>query len=149
MAYSAVSGRQRRWEQVLQDQGMRLTKPRLQVLEAIVRGSDPFTAEDVEKLAPKVGRATVYRSLKLLVEMGILCKVFLDNGSPRYSFSAQEHHHHLVCVACGSVREFRQSVIEQVLAQLEILQAGTIMGHRMEVFVLCPACQKAGPRNRD
>ena len=129
------------WPQVLQEQGFRLTRPRLQVLEAIAEHGELFAAEEVEAWVPAVGRATVYRALKLLVELGLLCKVLLDDGSPRYSLSAAGHHHHLVCVSCGTVREFHQSVIEQVLRQLGEPKVGTVVGHRIEVFILCPNCQ--------
>lgn len=127
--------------QTIEGHGYRLTAPRMKVLASISSTGRNFTAEEVCSDVPGVGRATVYRTLKLLTDNGLLCKLTLQDGSPRYSFSMAGHHHHLVCVGCGFVQEFRQSVIEQLLSQLEASKAGTILGHRIEVYVLCPACQ--------
>ncbi len=135
----------------IERQGYRLTAPRLRVLDSIADRDANFTAEEVCADVPKVGRATVFRTLKLLVERGLLCKMTLQDGSPRYSFPMSGHHHHLVCVSCGSVTEFRESEIEQLLSQLEVSKAGTIVGHRIEVYVVCPTCQVryGGPVNAE
>lgn len=125
----------------IEDQGYRLTAPRLRVLKSIAGRDTNFTAEEVCADVPGVGRATVFRTLKLLVGRGLLCKMILHDGSPRYSFSMMGHHHHLVCVSCGAITEFRESEIEQLLSQLEVSKAGTIVGHRIEVYVVCPTCQ--------
>ena len=128
----------------LEQHGYKLTMPRLKVLASVVGRDNNFTAEEICAELPGIGRATVYRTLKLLVENGLLCKLTLQDGSPRYSFSETGHHHHLVCVSCGSVKVFRQSMIEQVLSQLESSDNGTLVGHRIEVYVLCPTCQASG-----
>ena len=125
----------------IEGQGYRLTAPRLRVLESIAGRDSNFTAEEVCADVPGVGRATVFRTLKLLVERGLLCKMILHDGSPRYSFPLTGHHHHLVCVSCGAITEFQESEIEQLLSQLGVSKAGTIVGHRIEVYVVCPTCQ--------
>ena len=53
-------------------------------------------------------------TIKLLVEQGLLCKISLPDGSPRYMLTMSGHHHHLVCVSCGLVSEFHESEIEQL-----------------------------------
>src|SRR5690242_18265410 len=89
--------------QRLEDRGCRVTAPRLAVLAAAADAGDQFSAEDIDQRLPRVGRATVFRTLKLLVEMDVLCRVLLDDGSLRYRWSRRGHHHHLICNECGAV----------------------------------------------
>ena len=77
-----------------------------------------FSAESINSDLPDVGRATVYRTLKLLSEAGILCKTTLPNGAPRYSFDDGQHHHHSICTSCGEVGEFRKPALERLLREM-------------------------------
>ena len=125
----------------LEESGTRITRPRARLLEALARHQDPFTAEEAEGWAPTVGRATVYRTLKLLVELGVLCKVFLEDGTPRYFLGSQVHHHHLVCVLCGAARDFDRCVVDEAVQRLQSGTGYQVVGHRMEVFGVCRPCQ--------
>lgn len=128
----------------LEDAGLRITEQRRQIVAAIGRRDGGFTAEGLAaELASEsegVGRATVYRTLKLLVEADIICKLALPDGTPMYSPSRVEHHHHSVCTSCGAVEEFRDTTVERVLRSLTREIAGEIIGHRMEVFIRCASC---------
>lgn len=119
----------------------RITHPRRQVIESIAGKETNFTAEELYGELESVGRATVYRTIKLLVEQGLLCKISLPDGSPRYMLTMSGHHHHLVCVSCGLVSEFQQSEIEDLLSQWEASGKGSVVGHRIEVYVVCATCQ--------
>lgn len=127
----------------------RITNPRRRVIESIAGKETNFTAEELHQELKGVGRATVYRTIKLLVEQGLLCKISLPDGSPRYMLTMSGHHHHLVCVSCGFVSEFHESEIEQLLSQWEASGRGSVVGHRIEVYVVCKACQTrlGGPAN--
>ena len=124
----------------LEDAGLRITGQRRQVVAAIDRRDAGFTAEDLATELGGVGRATVYRTLKLLVEADVICKLALPDGTPMYSTSRVEHHHHSVCTSCGAVEEFRDTTVERVLRSLNREIAGEIIGHRMDVFIRCLAC---------
>ena len=124
----------------LEDAGLRITGQRRQVVAAIERKDAGFTAEDLATELVGVGRATVYRTLKLLVEADVICKLALPDGTPMYSPSRVEHHHHSVCTSCGAVEEFRDTTVERVLRSLNREIEGEIIGHRMEVFIRCLAC---------
>ncbi|MBT4072814.1 MAG: transcriptional repressor [Chloroflexi bacterium] len=124
----------------LEDAGLRITGQRRQVVAAIDRKDAGFTAEALASELDGVGRATVYRTLKLLVEADVICKLALPDGTPMYSPSRVEHHHHSVCTSCGAVEEFRDSTVERVLRSLNREIEGEIIGHRMEVFIRCRAC---------
>lgn len=124
----------------LEDRGFRLTKPRRDVATAIETQADAFTAEDLCESLPAVGRATVYRTIKLLVDTGALCKLAMPDGAPKYSLARVGHHHHTVCVRCGKVSDFRDTTVERMLRTLAKEIDGQIVGHRMEVYVDCSDC---------
>ncbi len=128
---------------VLEDRGYRLTKPRLRLMELLSEKPEGFTAEGVCAELPTVGRATVYRSLRLLLEAGVICKLLLPDGGSRYSLARGEHHHHTVCVRCGTVGEFRDSTVERVLRAVGADIPGQIVGHRMEFYIQCQGCLAA------
>jgi Fur family ferric uptake transcriptional regulator len=124
----------------LEDAGLRITGQRRQVVAAIERRDGGFSAEDIAGELEGVGRATVYRTLKLLVNSDVICKLALPDGTPMYSPSRLEHHHHSVCTSCGAVEEFRDTTVERVLRSLTREIEGEIVGHRMEVFIRCQSC---------
>ena len=124
----------------LEDKGYRVTDPRRRVAESIEVQDEAFTAEDLCDAVSGVGRATVYRTIKLLVDSGALCKLAMPDGAPKYSLARIGHHHHTVCVRCGAVGEFRDSTVERMLRSLSRDIDGEIVGHRMEVYVTCSDC---------
>ncbi|MBI4305678.1 MAG: transcriptional repressor [Chloroflexi bacterium] len=126
---------------ILEDRGYRLTGPRRRVAEVVVGKADGFTAEELCSALPNVGRATVYRTLKLLVDATIICKLAMPDGEPRYTPShAGYHHHHAVCVDCGAIQEFRDSTVERVVKAIGSDLEGQIVGHRIEFFIQCGKC---------
>lgn len=125
---------------VLEDQGYRSTAPRRAIVRLLERKQTGFTAEDVCSDLPSVGRATVYRTIRLLLDAGVICKLALMDGTPMYSLSRIEHHHHTVCVKCGIVGEFRATTIERLLRAVGDDIPGDIVGHRIEFYVTCDRC---------
>ena len=124
----------------LEDRGHRLTSPRRRVIDHLSEKLEGFSAEQVHEELPGVGRATIYRTIKLLVEAGVVCKLALPNGSPKYSLARFEHHHHTVCIRCGNVGEFRAATIERIVRSLGADIPGEILGHRIEFYICCEKC---------
>ena len=124
----------------LEDRGLRRTTARTAVTDRIEGLSDAFTAEQLCRDLPGVGRATVYRTIRHLVDAGALCKLPILDGAPMYSIARIEHHHHTVCSRCGAVGEFRHSTVERVMRSLANEIDGDIIGHRMEIFITCSSC---------
>ncbi len=129
---------------ILEDRGYRSTAPRRAIIRVLDGKQEGFTAEEVVNELPEVGRATIFRTLKLLMEVGVICKLNLIDGAPRYSLSRVEHHHHTVCVKCGNVGEFRAATVERLLRTLGNDIPGNIVGHRIELYVTCDQCLEAG-----
>ena len=128
---------------VLEDRGYRVTRPRRSVIRLLDQKEEGFSAEGICNELPDVGRATVYRTIKLLLEAGVLCKLALPDGAPKYSLARVEHHHHTFCVACGSVGEFRDTTIERLLRTIGADISGELVGHRMEFYIVCRVCLSA------
>ena len=125
---------------ILEDQGYRPTNQRRDVDRLLERKGEWFTVEEVSGELPGVGRATVYRTIKLLLKAGVLCKLALPDGAPKYIMARAEHHHHTVCVKCGTVGEFRDTSVERVLRAVGAEIPGEIVGHRMELYLVCLVC---------
>jgi len=120
--------------------GSRSTAARRAVLEAIERSRGPFTVEDLLAGLPATGRATVFRTIKLLQELELVCRVPLEDGSIRYQLSAGGHHHHLVCNACGRFTEFSDLELDALITERARAAGFTLRGHSVELYGLCAAC---------
>ena len=125
---------------VLEDHGYRSTAPRRAIVRLLENKQEGFTAEEISADLPAVGRATVYRTIKLLLGAGVICRLNLLDGAPRYSLSRVEHHHHTICVKCGNVGEFRAATVERLLRAIGDDIPGDIVGHSIEFYITCKPC---------
>ena len=125
---------------VLEDRGYRATESRRTIISILDRKEEGFSAEQICQELSNVGRATVYRTIKLLLEAGVICKLSLPEGRPKYSLARFEHHHHTLCVKCGIVDEFRDVTVERLLRSIGGDISGEIVGHRMEFYIICKEC---------
>ena len=125
---------------ILEDRGYRSTAPRRAIIEILDGKLEGFTAEEISGELPGVGRATIFRTIKLLMEAGVVCRLNLLDGAPKYSLSRVEHHHHTVCVRCGIVGEFRATTVERLMRAIGNDIPGEIVGHRIEFYITCERC---------
>ena len=125
---------------ILEDRGYRSTAPRRSIIRILEGKQEGFTAEEIGNELPGVGRATIFRTIKILLEVGVICRLNLIDGAPRYSLSRIGHHHHTACVKCGNVGEFRATTIERLIRSVGNSISGEIVGHRIEVYVICGKC---------
>lgn len=123
--------------------GRRLTSSRREVLAAVAAAGDYFTADDILRAVPRAGRATVFRTLRLLLDQDLVCRVVLEDGSTRYRLSASGHHHHLVCNGCGRVEDFRGCDVSGLIGDLVAATDFEIEGHWLEVYGRCGRCRSA------
>src|SRR5205085_9827805 len=93
-------------ERELLANGHRLTNPRRALINVMRGLGDHFTAEGLVAASPEVGRATVFRTLRLFQDIGTVCQVVLDDGTLEYRLTSGGHHHHIVCSECGAVDDF-------------------------------------------
>jgi Fe2+ or Zn2+ uptake regulation protein len=136
----------------LDDAGLRLTQARRAVARAIGEQASHFTAEDVlagSRIGRRqVGRATIFRSLELLAEMGLVERVDLPSGEHAYvACEPAKHHHHVVCSGCGRADEVGELGLEPILQQVEAATGFQVETHRLEMFGLCAECRARARRS--
>jgi Fe2+ or Zn2+ uptake regulation protein len=129
----------------LDDAGYRLTAPRLALADLIAGHDGHFTASDLAAIARArhlgVSRATLFRALDLLVELGVVERLDLPSGEHAYVACARAHHHHVVCSRCGRTAEVADAGLNDAVAEIERQSGFRIDTHRLELFGLCPHCQ--------
>lgn len=122
--------------------GHRVTAPRRALLARLQGMGDHFTAEGLAAASPGVGRATVFRTLRLLQDIGALCQVVLDDGTLQYRLTSGGHHHHIVCSQCGAVDDFSSCDIQGLLDEIAARTGYDIEAHRLEVYGRCESCRE-------
>ncbi len=120
--------------------GYRDTEPRRLVISAAAAKDRPFTAEELCASLPCVGRATVYRGLRLLVETGHACRVLLEDHELRYQLSQPGHRHHLLCGVCGASAHLDRCDTEDILREAAAAAGFRMSGHWLEVYGECGEC---------
>ena len=139
-----------RVDAALREHGVRLTSPRRTILDAAVRMKGHFTADELlERMrghGASASKATVYRTLTLLVEKGLLEPREFERGSLRYEVcTGSEHHHdHMICTACGTVHEFVEAEIERLQEEAAARFGFRMLGHSHRIFGLCSRCVARG-----
>jgi len=144
-----------RWRTYVQDRRLNVTAQREAIVEMFLRTRDHVSIDElltkVRKRQPRVGYATVYRTLKLLVDSGLAVERQFGDGQARYEVVG-DHHDHLICVKCGLILEFEDEEIERLQEQIaERLGGFTVLRHRHELYGLCPkaAGDPSGPCPND
>ena len=116
------------------------TSQRRELLDVLLCRETPFSAEEVHKTTPTIGRATLYRTLAKLVTAGLLCRVVLENGKLVYQSASQEHHHHLVCIHCTNIFDITSCEISEFAAKIANSRGFSAVTHRFEMYGLCASC---------
>jgi Fur family ferric uptake transcriptional regulator len=129
----------------LELRGHRMTTSRRRVIDAVLAQDGHFTVDAILHKTRRVGRATVFRTMKLLQDLNIVCRVLLDDGTLHYRLSTGRHHHHLVCVECGRVEDFSQCDVESLVRDLQKATQYEVQAHWLEVYGRCHACRLLTP----
>ena len=125
---------------VLQMGFPRATGPRKTVVEAVVAWEGHFSAEELCRSLPQVGRATVYRTLASLQQEGVICRVMVDGRAPRYLLGGTRHHHHMVCTSCGAVQDIADCGVDDFVDTVADRFGYEPEGHRLEIYGRCSSC---------
>jgi Fur family ferric uptake transcriptional regulator len=123
--------------------GLRLTRPRLAVLEALAGAHSHLTAEEVlargRERHGALSRPTVYRTLELLASMNLIRPVWQSDGRARYVVVA-DGHHHLVCTGCGAVQEVPGAQLVRLKGDIREQYSFRVTGHLLEIYGECSKC---------
>jgi Fur family ferric uptake transcriptional regulator len=125
--------------------GYRLTQPRRALAGLIAGRGDHFTAEELLQESRRrrlgLGRATIFRSLEVLAELGVVERLDLPSGEHAFVACEPTHHHHVVCSSCGRTTPVSDHGLETVAAAVGRETGYRVDTHRLELFGLCPDCQ--------
>jgi Fur family ferric uptake transcriptional regulator len=130
----------------LSRRGHRLTRPRQAVLRVIEASPQGFNARQIHLALRRrrvpIGLTSVYRTLDLLVRLGLIQEVHREGGDHRYLACDITHHHHAVCTDCGRILDFGVCDLEALTRRVARSTQMTILGHRLELFGRCKECRR-------
>jgi Fur family ferric uptake transcriptional regulator len=131
---------------LLNRQGVRVTRQRLEVLGELARERDDVTAQALwrrlrSRRRSQIGLATVYRTLALLQESGVVDALSHHEGELCYRLCTDAHHHHLVCSSCHRVVEVEDCGLDGWLDAVSSKHGFVPTDHRVEITGLCAACR--------
>ncbi|RUM47082.1 MAG: transcriptional repressor [Hydrogenothermus sp.] len=134
----------KQFKDFIKRRGLKFTSQRESVLEEILNVKGHFEIEDmVKRIKEKdipVSRATVYRTLNILKEMGLVNEVIKYRNKTIYEISLKQHHDHLICTKCGSIIEFSEEEIEKLQDKICKEYGFKPETHRLEIFGICKNC---------
>jgi Fur family ferric uptake transcriptional regulator len=158
MATNEVAGAPQQTAQLLEafrrylrDRNLPVTAQRELVAEVIFAAGGHLSVDDIEDRlrgrGAHVGTATVYRTLDLLAQSGMIVERDFGEGFRRYERmrgGGVQHHEHLICIRCGKVIEFTNERLERMKALIAEEYGFRHHHHRLEIFGTCPECQSEG-----
>lgn len=124
----------------------KVTSPRQAILEILRQHPHPLTNKDIFAALPKgqCDLATIYRTMHLLEEMGMVKRFDFSDGAARFELVGEGddgHHHHLVCTRCAAVIEIEECFVREMESRIATANGFTAVTHKLEFFGLCPRCQ--------
>lgn len=129
----------------------RYTGGRRTLVGALIDATHPVTVEQVVAAEPGLRKSSVYRNLSVLVEAGAVSRILSSDEFTRYELAedlTDHHHHHLICTACGEVKDFTlppelESMVEAELAAAAHQQGFTGDHHRLDLVGRCAGCARS------
>lgn len=141
------------FREFLEIRGEKLTEPRRVLIRHIFDAHKHFDADeladDLRAAGRRVSRSTVYRTLRLLVEAGLLRELRLTNRTAYEHDYGYPSHDHLHCTECNAIIEFNNDEVRRLREALGVAHGFRPTGHRLIITGVCPTCQRArSPRRR-
>jgi len=124
----------------------KITRQRRAVLTAMAEAQSRMSPAEVYACARRacrdLGLATVYRTLDILVELGAIRRVHLDDGCEGFAPASAEHGHHLICSRCNTTVEFDDCDVSAMLKRMEARTGFVVEQHWLELVGRCPKCRR-------
>ena len=134
---------------LLSTAGLRNTTQRTLILDIIRKGGDHLDADEVYRLAkkkkPRLSLSTVYRTLQKLKNLNLVEELHFDEAHHHYEIKSPPEHHHLVCLDCGKIVEFRYPLARQIKKNVPGAKDFLIISNEVRMAGYCGACQ---PKNK-
>jgi len=134
------------FRQYLKNNGLLHSKPREQILETFMKAKSHLTIDDlynaVRKKNPKIGLATVYRTMRVICDCGLARELDFGDGARRFEHKyRRQHHYHLVCIKCGRVIDAASGEIENLQKKLAKQHNFAPTKDTMKIFGICSKCK--------
>jgi Fur family ferric uptake transcriptional regulator len=133
------------WERVLRQAGHRVTRQRGVILDAVCAGAGHTPLGDIYVRAhrrdPSLDRSTVYRALKLFVDVDLVVAAEPGDGETYYEIKRLEQHHHLICRHCGNDQEIDDSVFRNMIDQVSRRYGFQVATDHVVLFGVCARCR--------
>jgi Fur family transcriptional regulator, ferric uptake regulator len=134
-------------EAFMNKRGLRSTEQRRLIIDTFFGAHEHITIDgllnEVRAVDPKVGYATVYRTLKMLTESGVVQEHKFGDGHTRYELTDSESHHdHLICLECGKITEFEEPLIEELQDRVAARYGFEVQAHKHELYGRCVDCRR-------
>jgi len=130
----------------LSELGYRLTPQRIMILSAIENSDSHISAEEiylqVRACYPHMNISTVYRTLELLSELGLVTETVMGDGRVRYHSIGKGHHHHLVCQKCGEIIDVEESMLSQLWGEIGQRYDFRVDMKHLAFFGVCAKCRE-------
>jgi Fur family ferric uptake transcriptional regulator len=136
------------FKDILKNNSLKYTKQRELIIETIFNDREHHTPEDIYMLIKEknpninLGIATVYRTLSILEESGLVSSISFGADGKKYEILLKEHHDHLVCKECGKIIEFHNEIIEQQQELIAKKFKFKMTNHIMQLIGICQECQE-------
>ena len=134
----------------LREQGLPVTHQREAVAKVVFGSGEHLSVDEIEGVlrseGHRIGKATIYRALDLLVRSKLVGELDFGEGFKRYEhrLSAEPIHEHLICLNCGTVIEFQSSEVHRIEAMVSAQHGFRPTRHKLEIYGLCRQCTAAG-----
>lgn len=135
----------------LKETGFKITPQRRAIVDILLKNNNEhLSSEEIYDLVridcPEIGLATVYRTMQLLDEVGVISKLNLDDGCIRYELSLNKdechNHHHLICKKCGKIMEVKEDLLDVIEKQIQEIYKFEILDHDVKFYGSCENCKK-------
>jgi len=134
-------------QEALRNSGQRLTPQRMMVLSALAEQESHVTAEAILDLVrleyPYINLSTIYRTLDLLVELGLVAETDLGGGVRQFELVGAHPHHHLICQRCGHTIEIGDETLQPLRNRLQSHYGFEARMDHFAIFGVCQACREA------
>ena len=131
--------------------GARVTEQRALILEIINRGGGHLDADEIYRRArqekPRLSLSTVYRTLQALKQLGLIDEIHLDDSHHHYEMKPRTEHHHLICLGCGRVVEFRYPLARHIREKVPEAREFEITTAELRLTGYCADCQQSRARS--
>jgi len=142
-----INGKMEALKGYLDAKGLKSTGQRDYIADTFFRSNTHISLDEllkkVKRKTPNIGYATVYRTMKLLVDSGLAIARQFGDGQTRYENLPEDgHHDHMICIKCSKIAEFQNQKIEQLQSEMAKKLGFTVVNHKLELYGYCPDCSK-------